>query len=813
MSKSTDIVLGAILIISWINYVRSYQILTQSTTDGVQLRVGSNTYVSSTSGESIIRDVLASFKCIAYISPGTDLLTAGSCTFGISLVNNLPSCVVTLSDGAYDFNNNSYVFGHRLADVARASATYAIAYGSSGESVISLPAGIYVPWICVVSNNAAATTLASASYSVLPETVSPTASVNVVNTPTTIAVNNEYENVFGSVKPLSSLPFSYSTPDGDFTINLLAVSPDEGDLYPPKLGLKKFRPDLKKDLTRYGVEPNPGPPKMAKKQIKKAVKAIKKVVKGRGDYKKGKQSRRRKGGIKGKGDYFSDLGSHLGSKAGNWLGGKASKMLGGLFGFGDYAPLSHKPKSNSLLNGGMDPPKINNTGRVTTVSHREKVLDIYGSINFNIAADIPINPGLESYPYERATAANYQEYRILGQLYEFKSLFSEASAVGYLGEVIMCTNYDNAAPLFAGTTEMENTGQASAGKPSISMFHPIECAPAETGTLVKYIRTGAVPSTGVVNNFDWGRFQLATIGQVSDGKLIGELWVTYEIEFLKPIETTQAGALVRTAMYTGASAAYGVFDTIVPQSANSLDLTYERTVVSANVFLETFTFPSNLVHGTYLVLLQYNGSQAITDFSIDQFKLLTGLAYADIPGNNGNNRGNWQNAPYGTAYANVASAAANIWAIINLVPSDGNVHTFSFLSGSNSTIVMPIGAIYFLTVTQLNSLVPLSTSTQFDLLQKEFYSLKLDSQKEKEEQIDLRNELKRQSDLINQLISFNSSNNFVQANPGYVKVSQNVSEDEDEKSLPLSESFVNQFQSLVGSRLSKSKPSSIKSSN
>lgn len=108
---------------------------------------------------------------------------------------------------------------------------------------------------------------------------------------------------------------------------------------------------------------------------------------------------------------------------------------------------------------------------------------------------------------------------------------------GSLGAVVMATEYNAAKPVFANKIEMENYEFAQSSKPSISMAHPIECAPHQTPLTELYIRQPTTNLTGQdIKTYDMGNFQIASQGIPVTGSAqsLGELWVTYEIILYKP---------------------------------------------------------------------------------------------------------------------------------------------------------------------------------------------------------------------------------------------------------------------------------------
>jgi len=226
------------------------------------------------------------------------------------------------------------------------------------------------------------------------------------------------------------------------------------------------------------------------------------------------------------------LGSYFGP-TGKTLGGMAGNLFRQITGFGDY-----KVSSNSLI-GSMDQlPSFRNLSSGTRIQHREFLNDVITSDTIGAFSiqQVPIQPGLlESFPWLSASAENYQEYRLNGVVYEFKSNSYDALASTNTasGTVIMATDYNVLDAPFVNKFQMEQTQFTCSGKPSVNLMHPIECNKLETPTNVLYTRSSPVTS-GDPRLYDWGNFYIATVGMQGASTNIGELWVTYDITLLKP---------------------------------------------------------------------------------------------------------------------------------------------------------------------------------------------------------------------------------------------------------------------------------------
>lgn len=153
-----------------------------------------------------------------------------------------------------------------------------------------------------------------------------------------------------------------------------------------------------------------------------------------------------------------------------------------------------------------------------------------------------INPGLaQTFPWLSGIAAQYQQYKFNGLLFEYKSTSGNAvsSTNAALGTVAMATNYNVISPVFVNKREILTTEFASVAPPSSDVLHPIECKRSQTSIDPFFVRTAA-PVVGSDDRFnDMGLFQIATEGMQAVDVTLGELWVTYDVTFYKPIGVTR----------------------------------------------------------------------------------------------------------------------------------------------------------------------------------------------------------------------------------------------------------------------------------
>lgn len=298
-------------------------------------------------------------------------------------------------------------------------------------------------------------------------------------------------------------------------------------------------------------------------------------------------------GLGGLGGLLGPAGARVGASLGDW----GANILG----MGDY-----EVKSNSLLEGN-GVPKVHATKRGVSISHREFLGDITGSQAFT-SRTYPINPGSSvTFPWLSNIAEMFQSYRIKGMIFEFNSTSADAlnSVNTALGTVIMSTQYNVALPPLVNKAEMEQYEYTVSGRPSRNLTHCVECDPSLQVMEHLFTRTGALPAGQDYQFYDWGNFQLATVGMQA-AAVIGELWVSYEVEFLKP-RIASGGCWpgdftrISNGPYTQSSNVLGDIQTT---PVGNLGATVESTGQGFNRVL----LPAAISAGRFLLMIRWKGA-------------------------------------------------------------------------------------------------------------------------------------------------------------------------------------------------------------
>jgi hypothetical protein len=274
-------------------------------------------------------------------------------------------------------------------------------------------------------------------------------------------------------------------------------------------------PVLSSWLSLVGIEPNPGPGAQKKKPPVGKVIIVQQA------------KAKRKGGKSMMSHSCPPVsGRSVGSAVGGWVGDMAVKAIKSITGFGDY-----KVSRNSLVNSNQI-PQFSINSRSVLVRHREYVGNVVSPGPAFTTTTFLINPTTSLFPWLSELANSFEQFRLHGMVVEFKSTSADAiSATNTaLGSVILATQYNVNSPPFSTQQQMEAYDFVTSCKPSESMIHPIECAVSPGGVAEFYVDTGY----GGDSRLSFlGATILATVGQQAASTL-GELWVSYDIELLKP---------------------------------------------------------------------------------------------------------------------------------------------------------------------------------------------------------------------------------------------------------------------------------------
>ncbi len=316
------------------------------------------------------------------------------------------------------------------------------------------------------------------------------------------------------------------------------------------------------------------------------------------------------------GTYFGN--PVVGASAGAGLGAAISRWLGS----GDYSVSSNSLVSRFKGSGAI--PMMHSSNQSIVVRHREFVCDVISPSTsaYTISQTFPLNPGLEkTFPWLSTIANNFQEYSFKGVIFHYvpTSGDSVASTNTSLANVMLHTNYRSTDKLPQSKVELLNEYFACDSKASDSFCHPIECNPKENPYQIQYVRTGSVPYGEDSKTYDLGVTTLAISGAPASGVVLGELWVTYEVELKKPKASGFLNDGLSTCNVTSAYTSIPTNTTPLAFFNNPVAKIYDNSLGISVPDGSTITFPSGSA-GDYEITVVFSSSASITTF--------TGAAFA-----------------------------------------------------------------------------------------------------------------------------------------------------------------------------------------
>jgi len=317
------------------------------------------------------------------------------------------------------------------------------------------------------------------------------------------------------------------------------------------------------------------------------------------------------------------LGRKVGGLVGQpGLGALAASKGAKLFGHGDYVV-----KNNSVMFPGQKLPEFSGEPGTRFV-HKEFIKDIKcgtelvdGSTLFS-AETFDLNPtNVDLFPWLSRIAPLYDQWVPNGIVFEFHSTSSEFNGTGQaLGAVVLATDYDPFDPPPASKQEMENSEYAISSRPCDNVRHGLECDKAHRPNSILYTSTtNGAPLTAV----DLGKFSIATKGMASPGVTIGELWVSYDITFLKKqLALTQSPTVLPD--YGLINGLNELTDPVTPGTYLAGITSQEGTTpammaVSNDSISSTVQFPSYLVGKSILLTYTSFSTSVNTQVNIDDW--------------------------------------------------------------------------------------------------------------------------------------------------------------------------------------------------
>lgn len=279
-----------------------------------------------------------------------------------------------------------------------------------------------------------------------------------------------------------------------------------------------------------------------------------------------------------------------GATAGQGLGAAISRWLGA----GDYQVTRNSIVSAARASSSI--PMMHNTGQSVVVRHKDYLGQILSSKAFTVQQAYTLNPGqLNTFPWLCNIARRFQEYTFKGVVFHYVPTSGSISTTQALGSVMLQTTYRSTDTPPTSKTEMMNEYWSCETVPFEPLAHPIECDPKENPFNVQYVRSGDVAAGETKLIYDLGTTYIATSGQSTDGTVLGDLYVTYEVELRKPVISSNvtSSALVAARGWSGTILTFNMFGGTLSSSSGGLPCSFN---------MNTITFPIGTYGTMYITL-------------------------------------------------------------------------------------------------------------------------------------------------------------------------------------------------------------------
>jgi hypothetical protein len=166
--------------------------------------------------------------------------------------------------------------------------------------------------------------------------------------------------------------------------------------------------------------------------------------------------------------------------------------------------------------------------------------------NFHNESEILSLSNTSVFPWLAKLSTRYQRYKVKGMVFQYRSTSTDFNNSG---TVAIAVNYNATERAYSNMPAVLNSQFACSAKPSVSFYAPVECDPKSHPDGYYIRHENEVDSLTDIRMSSIGRLNIVTSGlTLPEGTVLGELWVTYEVELISPYlgsDTEVASNLVK----------------------------------------------------------------------------------------------------------------------------------------------------------------------------------------------------------------------------------------------------------------------------
>ena len=209
--------------------------------------------------------------------------------------------------------------------------------------------------------------------------------------------------------------------------------------------------------------------------------------------------------------------------------------------------------------------------------HREYIGDVFGSVGYNVVS-YPLNPGLsQTFPWLPQVASNYESYLF----HDLKVEYETQKSASTNGSVMIAIDFDAADSAPSSKVQLMSYHNAvRSGVWQESCYYASRPDLKKFGTK-RFMRFGALASNLDVKTYDVGTLHVATQG-CADTSAIGELYITYDVEFETPQYDPNSIALANCARIASSGGSAGAIFGATPSITGGLPISATGNTVTFN---------------------------------------------------------------------------------------------------------------------------------------------------------------------------------------------------------------------------------------
>lgn len=293
---------------------------------------------------------------------------------------------------------------------------------------------------------------------------------------------------------------------------------------------------------------------------------------------------------------FRTIGSAFGPK-----GAAIGQALSTITGYGSY-DVNHNTIMTSTQVGAAaeNIPTFQKGSHGSTITHREFIRNVVvpsAPNDFNNTSERLAVDNASVFPWLSRLSTRYQRYKVKGMVFQYRSTSTDYNNSG---TIAIAVNYNATERPYTNMPAVLNSQFACSSKPSVSFFAPVECDPKSHPDGFYIRHENEISGVTDVRMSSIGILNVVTAGlSLPVGTVLGELWVTYEIELISPYMgsdfSMEANFAVTTKTFNDLTR---VWDTVAITDTDSSNPPFMRNFVDANttsreLVLSTFNTDAN----------------------------------------------------------------------------------------------------------------------------------------------------------------------------------------------------------------------------